>query len=217
MGDSMRKLISAGLLPALLAVTLTAGAKDLGTWGHLFPIAEPDLLAFIQHRLTTMKQDGELARLQNEAIARVKAHAVRPPPVAGLTPASVDRHWDYDPTFTVGQTITDMQGHVIARKGDKVNPLDKVAYDETLFFIDGDNKDQMAWIRQQIKGQVNFKIILVKGNIPDTSYALDERIYFDQAGVLTTKFGFQHTPVRITRDGRQLKVEEIALKGGSHE
>lgn len=213
----MRKLIIAGLLPVLLSVTLAAGARDLGTWGNMFPIMEPDLLDFIQHRLTTMQQNGQLDKLKEEAIARVKAHAVRPPPVAGLTPARDSREWDYDPTFTVGQTITDMQGHVIARKGDKVNPLDKVAYDETLYFIDGDNKDQMGWVRKQIQGQTNFKIILVNGNIKDTSDALDERIYFDQAGVLTTKFGFQHTPVRITRDGRQLKVEEIALKGGPHE
>ena len=50
----MRKLIIAGLLPALLSFTLAAGARDLGTWGNMFPILEPDLLDFIQHRLTTM-------------------------------------------------------------------------------------------------------------------------------------------------------------------
>lgn len=69
----------------------------------------------------------------------------------------------------------------------------------------------MAWIKQQLAGATDFKIILVKGNIKETSDALNERIYFDQAGVLTTKFGFEHTPVRITRDGRVLKIEEIRL------
>ena len=201
------------LLPALFLASLNAGAKDLGTWGTMFPIAEPDLLVFIQQRLSTMKQDGEMDQIQKEAIARVKAHAVRPPPVAGLSPAEHNRTWNYDPTITLGKTITDMQGHVIARQGDKVNPLDKVSFDEILFFIDGDNQDQMAWIKQQIKGQTNFKVILVNGNIKETSDALDERIYFDQAGVLTTKFGLQHTPVRIERDGRVLKVQEIALEG----
>jgi len=44
-----------------------------------------------------------------------------------------------------------------------------------------------------------------------TSYAPDECIYFDQAGVLTTKYELEHTPVRITRDGRVLKVDEILL------
>lgn len=98
--------------------SLSAGAKDLGTIGHLFPIAEPDLLDFIGQRLQGMKDSGEMDRIQREAEARVKAHAVRPDPVAGLTPAKADRTLHYDPTFTVRETIRDMRGNVIARAGD---------------------------------------------------------------------------------------------------
>lgn len=192
--------------------SLSAGAKDLGTIGHLFPIAEPDLLDFIGQRLQGMKDSGEMDRIQREAEARVKAHAVRPDPVAGLTPAKADRTLHYDPTFTVRETIRDMRGNVIARSGDQVNPLDKVPFSETLYFIDGDNPAQMKWVKQQLAGQVNFKVILVNGNIRDSSNALDEPVYFDQYGTLTTKFGFEHTPVRISRDDRTLKVEEVALK-----
>ena len=54
---------------------------------------------------------------------------------------------------------------------------------------------------------------LVNGNIRETSEALDEQIFFDQSGVLTAKFKFEHTPTRITRDGRVLKIEEIPLTG----
>lgn len=194
------------------ALSLPAGAKELGTIGHLFPIAEPDLLTFIGQRLQGMKDSGEMDRLQNEAEARVKAHAVRPAPVSGLTPAKTDRSWHYDPTFTVRETIRDMRGNVIARAGDQVNPLDKIPYSETLYFVDGDKKTQMAWVKQQLAGQQNFKVILVSGNIHDSSMALDEPVYFDQYGTLTTKFGLEHTPVRITRDDRWLKVQEVALK-----
>jgi len=194
------------------ALSLPAGAKELGTIGHLFPIAEPDLLTFIGQRLQGMKDSGEMDRLQNEAEARVKAHAVRPAPVSGLTPAKTDRSWRYDPTFTVRETIRDMRGNVIARAGEQVNPLDKIPYSETLYFVDGDNKTQMAWVKQQLAGQQNFKVILVSGNIHDSSMALDEPVYFDQYGTLTTKFGLEHTPVRITRDDRWLKVQEVALK-----
>ncbi|QKJ89301.1 IncF plasmid conjugative transfer pilus assembly protein TraW (plasmid) [Paramixta manurensis] len=206
----MRAGLAVWLLTA--SVSLSAGAKDLGTIGHLFPIAEPDLLTFIGQRLQGMKDSGELDRLQREAEARVKAHAVRPAPVAGLTPARTERTFSYDPTFTVQETVRDMRGNVIARAGDKVNPLDKVPYSETLFFIDGDNPAQMKWVKQQLSGRQNFKVILVNGNIHDSSIALDEPVYFDQYGTLTTKFGFEHTPVRITRDDRTLRVEEVALK-----
>lgn len=194
-----------------LVAVISAGAvaKDLGTWGNVFEPAEQDILVFIQKRLTSMEQSGEMDRIKNEAIERVKRNAVRPAPVAGLSPAITYRTFSYDPTFVVNETITDMKGNIIARKGDRVNPLDRVPYNQTLFFIDGDNRDEMVWMKQQLTHTGDFKIILVKGNIKDTSDALDERIYFDQAGVLTTKFGFEHTPVRISRDGQVLKIEEI--------
>lgn len=198
----------------LLLSLLSAGAsaRDLGTTGHLFTIAEPDLLTFIRQRLKGMEDSGEMAKMQKETEERVKAHAVRPTPVAGLSPAVTSRSFAFDPTFTVRETITDMQGRVIAKQGDQVNPLDRVPFSEVLYFLDGDNRAQVAWVKRQIAGQMNFKVILVNGNIRETSETLDEPVYFDQAGVLTTKFGFTHTPVRISRDDRVLKVEEVALK-----
>jgi len=198
----------------LLLGLLSAGvsARDLGTTGHLFTIAEPDMLTFIKQRLQAMEDSGEMAKMQKETEERVKAHAVRPTPVAGLSPAVTTRSFAFDPTFTVRETITDMQGRVIAKQGDQVNPLDRVPFSEELYFLDGDNRAQVAWVKKQIAGQMNFKVILVNGNIRETSDTLDEPVYFDQAGVLTTKFGFTHTPVRISRDARVLKVEEVALK-----
>lgn len=198
---------------ALAALLLSgpAAAKDLGTTGHLFEIGETDLIAFIQQRLKGMEESGELARMQRETEERVKAHAVRPAPVAGLSPATTDRTFTFDPTFTVGEDIRDMQGRFIARKGDKVNPLDKVSMNQILYFIDGDDRRQVAWVKRQLAGQVAFKVILVNGNVKEVSDALDEPVYFDQAGVLTTKFGFTHVPARVRQDGRVLKVDELAV------
>ena len=187
----------------LLILSAGSGAKDLGTWGNVFEPAEQDMLAFIQNRLKGMEQTGELDRLREEATERVE----------GLTKAKEYRSFAWDPTFTVKETITDMQGNVIARKGDTVNPLDKVPFSQVLFFIDGDDKEQVNWARQQLAGQTSVKVILVNGNIKETSDALNERIYFDQSGVLTRKFGFEHIPARVSRDGRVMKVEEIPVKG----
>ncbi|EGT5662957.1 type-F conjugative transfer system protein TraW, partial [Cronobacter dublinensis subsp. dublinensis] len=49
----------------LAAFPLTA--KDLGTVGHMFEISEPDMLQFIQQRLSAMQDSGELDKLKNEA------------------------------------------------------------------------------------------------------------------------------------------------------
>lgn len=57
------------------------------------------------------------------------------------------------------------------------------------------------------------KIILVRGSVPDTSAALDSRIYFDQNGVLSKRFGLTSVPARITPapSGERLNIETFLL------
>lgn len=54
----MRQLATAVFLLATV-VAQSAQAKELGTIGHLFPIAEPDLLTFIGQRLKGMEDSRQ--------------------------------------------------------------------------------------------------------------------------------------------------------------
>lgn len=48
-----------------LGLTLLTGsvtAADLGTWGDLWPVAEPDMLTVIESRLQTLAQSGEMEK-----------------------------------------------------------------------------------------------------------------------------------------------------------
>ena len=98
---------------------------------------------------------------------------------------------------------------MFARKGDVLNPLKTVPFMQTLYFIDGDDPDQVAWMKRQVPDTLISKIILVKGSVPDTSVALDARIYFDQNGVLSKRFGLTRVPARITPapSGERLNIE----------
>ena len=81
-----------------------------------------------------------------------------------------------------------MRGGCLPAKGEVVNPLKTVPFVQTLYFINGDDADQLAWMKRQVPETLMSKIILVRGSIPDTSAALDSRIYFDQNGVLSKRF-----------------------------
>lgn len=98
---------------------------------------------------------------------------------------------------------------LFARKGEVVNPLKTVPFVQTLYFINGDDADQLAWMKRQVPETLMSKIILVRGSIPDTSAALDSRIYFDQNGVLSKRFGLTAVPARITPapSGERLNIE----------
>ena len=191
-----------------------AHAADLGTWGDLYPITEPDMLTTIRERLGAMQESGELARQQDAFKERVIKNSLRPAPVKGLKLASEDTTHFIDPSFVVSQDIADHQGRVFAHKGTRLNPLSAVPFLQTLYFIDGDDPRQVAWMRQQQPATPLYKVILVNGDIRKSTNALDTRIYFDQEGVLSRKFALTAVPAKVTAasDGLRLQVDTYTLE-----
>ncbi|HGE6932704.1 TPA: type-F conjugative transfer system protein TraW [Enterobacter cloacae] len=202
---------------SLIAVFLLVGlsplsqAKDLGTWGDTWPVAEQSFLEFIQTRLATMMNDGTLSALQHQFVQRVEAHALRPVPVPGLKADTREHVSWYDPTFTAEQDIADTQNHIFVHQGDRINPLDTLSLNLTLYFIDSDDKRQIAWMKTQKPPTPNYKIILVNGNVREASDSLASRVYFDQQGVISRRLQLTYIPARVIQDGRRLKITSAAL------
>ena len=197
-----------------LGLTLLTGsvtAADLGTWGDLWPVAEPDMLSVIEQRLQSLQQSGEMDKKMTAFKDRVVRNSQRPPAVEGITRAvRYGSRW-FDPSIRLDRDVSDHEGRVFARAGEVFNPLSVVPFNETLLFIDGDDAEQVAWAARQKPLTLITRIILVKGNIPETSEKLDSRIFFDQNGALTTRFAISEVPARVTAapSGMRLKVEVI--------
>ena len=197
-------------LSRMLLSSVTA-ASDLGTWGDLWPVAEPDMLTVIEQRLQALQQSGEMDKKMGDFKERVVRNSQRPPPVAGITRAvRYEKRW-FDPSVRVDRDLADGHGNVFARAGQVFNPLAVVPFNQTLLFIDGDDPDQLAWVRRLKPARLVSRIILGRGNIAQTSVALDSRIFFDQNGVLTSRFGISQVPARVTAapSGLRLRVEII--------
>ena len=197
-----------------LMLCASSHAVDLGTWGDLYPISEPDMLTTIQGRLKSMQESGELDELQTAFKERVIKHTLRPTPVTGLTLAEQDSTHFIDPSVVVSQDMADHQGRVFAKKGQRLNPLATVPFNQSLYFIDADDPRQLAWMRQQRPATPLYKVILVGGDIREATQALDTRLYFDQEGVLSRKFALTTVPARVTAapDGLRLQVDSVALE-----
>lgn len=199
------------VLYAILAFGLVAHpvmADNLGVYGEVFPIAEPDLLKTIHAKLEEMQQDGEMAAMQKKMTETVIKHVLRPPAVAGISTASAPRTWYYDPTFVVTQNIIAPNGVMIVRAGTRVNPLAIEHFDEVLLFINADDASQVDWAKAESMKFPVTKIILVEGNIKDASKKLG-RIYFDQDGVITKKLGITEVPAMVQADGLKLRIDEV--------
>ena len=203
----------ASILLALLGVgslPMMASARDFGTFGPTWAIAEPDLLAVIKARLDTARQNGTLDAMNRRFVEAAQASVRRPHAVIGVTPATSDRRWSFDPSVTLSQDIRDARGNLIAAQGQRFNPLTHLNLAHNFAFIDGDSTEERDWaIRQGAPDKL--WIVLVKGSPTDLMKATQRRFYFDQMGTLTGKFGIAHTPALLIQQGDHLDIREVAL------
>lgn len=199
---------------SLLVLSLSSAgvsAKDLGVIGDTFPIAESDFIDFIKRRLGELEANGTIAREQEKFKQRVIENTLRPPPVAGLGRAKEYTSRLFDPSFVVAEDQRGPDGQLFARKGVRINPLSIAPFNQTLYFIDGDDEEQLKWFKGQRAATLESKVILVSGNVKDTSDALASRVYFDQGGVMVQRFGITALPARVTAatDRTRLLVEQF--------
>ena len=191
-----------------LLVPTAAIAKDYGQQGAVFPVIETDMLAMIEARLMAAKESGKMAAMQRQFAANTEARVRRPVPVGGIVHTAETRAWNYDPSITVGQDIRDADGRLIIARGTRVNPLDHVTMHERLVFIDGDDPSQVRWALGSTT-PLDAKIILTSGAPIALMDATRRRVFFDQMGVLTTKFGIRHVPAVVAQAGKVLRITEL--------
>jgi conjugal transfer pilus assembly protein TraW len=205
----MRKFI---LTVVLIMTTSLSYADNLGVIGTVFPITETDFLQYIQQKLQSMKDSGQITELQNDFSKQVQSSTIRPHPVAGLSETTTKRLFYFDPTIVVLKDIVTPTGIVIAKAGKRFNPLTMMTFNETLVFINADSQDEMNWLTQNLKYFNHPKIVLVQGNIKDTGKIFNQPIYFDQLGTLTKKFNITHVPAVVMQSGLKLAIMEFPVK-----
>jgi conjugal transfer pilus assembly protein TraW len=206
----MKKTLLVLLL--LLFSSKAVVAKDYGIHGTTYQISEKDFLKDISEKLQAAQKDGKLAKFQNDLKTQMVTSVNSPKGVDGITKASTNREWFFDPSISKPTDLADQTGKVFYRAGTKVNPLDYISMTQALIFIDGDDEIQVKWALKQYKQlKSKAKIILIRGKIIDLMRAKKVRFYFDQGGNLTSKFSIKAVPAVVEQEGKMLKVREVAL------
>ena len=185
-------------------------AKSLSVHGVIYPIEEQDPIALIQQKLKVMEDSGELARRNLELQKKVRSSVERPKPVEGITRATQARVFTFDPTYIVNEDLKDHQGNVFAKKGSKFNPLETVSLSQNLIFFNGDDEEQLAWVKEQLQ-KGSARLILTKGTPLALAEELRVPVYFDQNGVLIQKLEIHHVPAVMNQENLHLRIEEIVL------
>lgn len=188
-------------------------AQDLGSYGNVWEIKEPDAIDQMKGKLSRMEKSGELRKMWEKHRDSQLAQIEEPAALPGISKASQPRVWSFDPTFTFGEDVTDHLGNVIVRAGTAVNPLRYTPLTKSLIFIDARDPAQVAFAKARSDANPRDKVILVGGSFLKLNRAWKRPTYFDQRGHLTTRMGIKRVPAVVTQKGLVLEIQEFVVGG----
>jgi conjugal transfer pilus assembly protein TraW len=200
-------------LAAILSVgfSSSACAQQLGSYGNVWDIAEPDAIDAIKGHLSQMEREGKLKKFWEDYRNRALNGIESPPPVEGITTATEARTWTFDPSIVYNESVRDHLGNVLVPAGTRVNPLDYINLSKALIFIDARDQSQVEFAKKQVKARPRDKVILVGGSFLKLSREWKVPVYYDQQGALTKRFNIQRVPAVVSQKGKQLQIQEFAL------
>jgi len=203
-------LVTATLLVALLPISPSVVADDLGVVGPTYEISERDVLELITTTLKRMEQTGELAKYQEDHKNKVINSIEHPRPLTGFKSTETANTHYYDPSMVTQQDIKDATGKVLYPRGTRVNPLDYIGWNTYLLFVDGRDEKQLAFSKKIVATSDRpVKIVLVAGEPLALMRKWKSSVYFDQGGKLIKRFAIDQVPAIVRQEGKRLRIDEL--------
>lgn len=201
---------------ALLACAtwlLPAQAGSLGTLGSTYAVAESSALDLVLGRLRALQQSGALQREQQAAVLRSLDSVRHPAPVPGLETVSQRAERLLDPSVHYAQGVSTPDGRQLVPAGARINPLLLTRLSSRLLFFDGRDPEQVAAVQRLLRrAGGGLKPILVGGSWLELGKAWHTRLYYDQQGLLSQRFGIRAVPCLISQQGQSLLLQEIPAR-----
>lgn len=191
----------------LLSCSAALAARDAGTSGRTYPIAEPDALQEIRERAARVDWSRAVSR---ELLAR-KVEDFRPADLRRLPAAGRTRSFLVDMTFRLDRDIPDGRGGFLYRLGYAVNPLDYVRLTSLLVIIDGADPRQVAWFRKSPYARdFRTRLILSGGDYWELAEKLKRPVFYLMDG-MSGRLRLEAVPSIVWQDGRKLRVTEVCV------
>ena len=206
----MKRIITNPILGIiLLSFVSTTSAKDLGTVGNVYNIAEKDSL----QEMKRIAKDTNINKMFNKdaVLRKLKSYNPTTKELRSLEPAKADRSFLVDMSYTLDQDLTDGKGTVIYPKGFTFNPLDYVKYPKIIVILDGNSPKQVGWFKQSpYFPDPNVSLLLTDGSYGSLSKGLKRPVFYatpEIAGV----FQIHKVPSIVRQKGNMMEVIEVAV------
>jgi len=194
---------------AMLAVLVAtaANAKELGTVGATYAIAEKDALVEIEQKAKNIDWSTVIKR---KPIDEYNGPEDR----MSLPRATRDRSFPVDMTYTLQIDIPDSKGGVLYPKGYTFNPLEYVAFTKTLVVINGNDQEQVKWFAASEYGsRIDVMLLLTEGRYGRLEKKLDVPLYYADSRIVA-RLHLAAVPSVVKQEGKEMVVREIAVPRG---
>lgn len=191
------------ITPALLLLSLQAFAKDLGTVGKTYPIAEADALTEMEDRARRIDT--------KKMLVKVRPEKYRPGNLKNLPRASKSRSYLVDMSYTVQEDIPDGKGGILYPRGYTFNPLSYMPFRKTLVVIDGSDRQQVEWFAgSRYKSDPAVMLLLTDGASGDVQRRVRRPVFYATEPIVN-RFRLSAVPSVIRAKGTNMEVEEIVV------
>ena len=129
----------------LIFLASVSYAKDFGKVHHVFEIKEERFLQMIQRKLKLM----DMQKFEEDWKASVKQRSLEPKAVEGIGKSIENSSKVVDITFELPEDAILENGKILYPRGTKINPLDHMDLGYKIYFINGDDRGSLEWIKKE--------------------------------------------------------------------
>lgn len=184
------------------------GRGNLGTHGPTQEMAEQDMIEAMKRAAEAYDWEGDRATALDRFWKTTEVHE--------LPRVTTARIREMDPTFEVSRTITAPDGQVIAKAGERINPLKYIAMNDYFLFFNPADPDQVNWAQAQVKANPGRNMTLLATQVrtlggPNGLGQLTDRIgarVFLLSGAIKERFAIERVPTLVRGQDALLIIEE---------
>jgi conjugal transfer pilus assembly protein TraW len=197
-------MLRLGLALLFILSAVSAHAKELGSVGTTYGIAEKDALAEIEERAKGIDWGKVLQRKPIEEYDGPEDRVLLPRAVR-------DRSFAVDLTYTLQMDIPDGKGGILYPRGYTFNPLEYVAFTKTLVVINGNDPEQVKWFAaSEFRSRVDVTLLLTEGNYGRLGKKLNVPLFYADSRIVE-RLQLSAVPTVVKQEGMEMVVREIAV------
>jgi len=201
----VKRQINAAIAIGLLVVISLPiyGNSTQDRLGPVYPIIEPDWLEWLPKQAEKRLGEMSLSFSKMQLREAIQRHM----PEIELPEVKTPRIYLIDPAVQTNQPLTDYQGKIVVPSGSRINPLEHLPGLRPIVILDGRKKGQVEWVKGLI-GSLKPLVLIAGGDVLKLNEQLGMTVY-PVPKALIERFSIQRVPVILSRDGEQVKIQEV--------